>query len=151
MLGVMLSPLKPEQMAQLRKELPVDAEILDDVPGAARGGCGRARSACSMHQQPVLAFLPGCGDGILPGMTIGADRRRHRALPLTDRLRVIELVAREAASDVPAADHPARCEGVTLTERHGLLLVDADATMPAEVFDHRPDRDARADRIQGES
>ncbi|MGK3995873.1 hypothetical protein [Sorangium sp. So ce1024] len=82
-------------------------------------------------------------------MTVGSDHRRHRALPVTDRLRVIELVAHEAASDVPAA--PARREGVTLTERHGLLLVDADATMPAEVFDHRPDRDARADRIQGES
>ncbi|WP_433926617.1 hypothetical protein AB3662_27265 [Sorangium cellulosum] len=32
MLGVTTSPLKPEQMVQLRKELPVDAEILDDVP-----------------------------------------------------------------------------------------------------------------------
>ncbi|MGK3995872.1 hypothetical protein [Sorangium sp. So ce1024] len=31
MLGVMLSLLKPEQMARLHRELPVDAEILDDV------------------------------------------------------------------------------------------------------------------------
>ncbi|KYF64050.1 hypothetical protein BE11_39025 [Sorangium cellulosum] len=104
-----------------------------------------------MHVQPILDFLPGCGDGILPGMTVESDRRRHRALPVADRLRVIELVAHEAASDVPASEQAARRGGVTLTERHGLLVVDADATMPAEVFDHRPDRDARADRIQGGS
>ncbi|WP_437990870.1 hypothetical protein [Sorangium sp. So ce145] len=84
-------------------------------------------------------------------MTVEQIVAAIRALPVTDRLRVIELVAHEAASDVPDADHPARREGVTLTERHGLLLVDADATMPAEVFDHRPDRDARANRIQGDS
>jgi hypothetical protein len=84
-------------------------------------------------------------------MTVEQFVAAIRALPVTDRLRVIELVAHEAAGDVPAADHPARREGVSLTERHGLLLVDADATMPAEVFDHRPDRDARADRILGDS
>ncbi|WP_437648741.1 hypothetical protein [Sorangium sp. So ce362] len=64
---------------------------------------------------------------------------------------MIELVAHEAASDVPAAEEPARCGGVTLTERHGLLLIAADATVPADAFDHRPDRDARMDRIQGGS
>ncbi|WP_437808119.1 hypothetical protein [Sorangium sp. So ce1078] len=84
-------------------------------------------------------------------MTVEQIVAAIRALPVTDRLRVIELVAHEAVSDVPAADHSARREGVTLTERHGLLLVDADTTMPAEVFDHRPDRDARAVRIQGDS
>ncbi|WP_437661300.1 hypothetical protein [Sorangium sp. So ce1182] len=31
MLGVAISPLRPEPTARLRKELPVDAEILDDV------------------------------------------------------------------------------------------------------------------------
>ncbi|MGK3987362.1 hypothetical protein WME99_30245 [Sorangium sp. So ce136] len=104
-----------------------------------------------MHLQPSLDFLPGCGDGILPGMTVEQIVAAIRALPVPDRLRVIELVAHEAASDVPAAEEAARRGGVTLTERHGLLLVDADATMPAEVFDRRPDRDARADRIQGNS
>ncbi|WP_437526491.1 hypothetical protein WME79_41070 [Sorangium sp. So ce726] len=84
-------------------------------------------------------------------MTVEQIVAAIRALPVTDRLRVIELVAHKAASDVPAADHPAEREGVTLTERHGLLLIDTDATMPAKAFDHRPDRDARADRILGDS
>ncbi|KYG08905.1 hypothetical protein BE21_20875 [Sorangium cellulosum] len=96
-------------------------------------------------------FLGSCGDGILPGMTVEQIVAAIRALPVPDRLRVIELVAHEAASDVPATDQPARREGVTLTERHGLLLVDADATLPADVFDHRLDRDARADGILGGS
>ncbi|XYH95537.1 hypothetical protein ACMHYB_48310 [Sorangium sp. So ce1128] len=108
-------------------------------------------SARSMPLQRTADFLESRGDGILPGMTLEQIVAAIRALPVPDRLRVIELVAHEAASDVPAADQPARREGVTLTERHGLLLVDTDASMPADVFDHRPDRDARADRIQGGS
>ncbi|WP_437578833.1 hypothetical protein [Sorangium sp. So ce887] len=99
----------------------------------------------------IVDFLESCGDGILPDMTVDQIVAAIRALPVPDRLRVIELVAHEAASDVPGAEEPARRGGVTLTERHGLLLVDTDATVPADAFDHRPDRDARAGRIQGGS
>ncbi len=85
-------------------------------------------------------------------MTIDQIVSAIRALPVPERLRVIEIVAHEAVSDVPApaaAAPPAR--GVTLVERHGLLLVDADATLPAEAFDHLLDRDARAEHIWGGS
>ncbi|XXX79337.1 hypothetical protein WMF30_11235 [Sorangium sp. So ce134] len=95
-------------------------------------------------------FLESGRDGILLNMTVDQIVAAIRA-PVTDRLRVIELVAHEAASDVPAAEEPARRGGVILTERHGLLLVDTDATVPVDAFDHRPDRDARAERIQGDS
>jgi hypothetical protein len=83
-------------------------------------------------------------------MTVEQIVAAIRALPLPQRLRVIELVAHETANDVPttmtetAPDH-----GVTLTERHGLLLVDTVAVVPVDEFDHRPDREARADRIWG--
>jgi hypothetical protein len=75
-----------------------------------------------------------------------------RALPVPERLRVIERVAHEAMGDVPAASAAVPPgDGVTLVERHGLLLVDADVTLSAHTFDHRLDRDARADHIWGES
>jgi hypothetical protein len=73
-----------------------------------------------------------------------------RALPVLERLRVIEIVAHEAASDAPAAlAETAPTRGVTLMERHGLLIVDSDAAVPGDAFDHRVDREARADRIWG--
>lgn len=81
-------------------------------------------------------------------MTVDEIVSAIRALPVPERLRVIEMVAHEAANDVPATPAvSAPSRGVTLTERHGLLLVDADGTVPVEAFDHRPDRDARADHI----
>jgi hypothetical protein len=98
-----------------------------------------------------MDFLESSGDGILPDMTVDQIVAAIRALPVPDRLRVIELVAHETASDVPAPAEPAPRSGVTLTERHGLLFVDTDATVPADAFDHRSDREARAERIQGGS
>lgn len=84
------------------------------------------------------------------GMTIEQIVAAIRALPLPERLRVIEIVAHETANDVPAAiTAPPSHEGVSLTERHGLLVIDAAAAVPAEVFDHRQDREARADYIWG--
>ena len=75
-----------------------------------------------------------------------------RALPVPERLRVIEMVAHEAASEVPAtAAETSTGDGVRLIEHHGLLLVDADAALPAEAFDHRLDRDARMEHIWGGS
>ncbi|WP_437813758.1 hypothetical protein [Sorangium sp. So ce1078] len=71
-------------------------------------------------------------------MTVEQIVAAIRALPVTDRLGVIELVPHEAAGDVPAADHPSRREGVTLTERHGLLLVDADVTSAPPGNPSRP-------------
>ena len=67
-------------------------------------------------------------------------------------LLVFEIVAHEAASDVPAAlAENAPTFGVTLTERNGLLVIDSDAAVPADAFDHCQGRQARADRIWGGS
>jgi|HubBroStandDraft_6_1064221.scaffolds.fasta_scaffold346419_1 hypothetical protein len=83
-------------------------------------------------------------------MTVDQIVSAIRALPVPERLRVIEIVAHQAVSDVPAAAaEPPPGRGVTLIERHGLLLVDAEATLPADAFDHRHDREARADHIWG--
>lgn len=81
-------------------------------------------------------------------MTVDEIVSAIRALPVPERLRVIEIVAHEAANDVPAGS-AAPSHGVTLIERHGLLLVDADGAVSAEAFDHRLDRDARAHHIWG--
>jgi hypothetical protein len=81
-------------------------------------------------------------------MTIDQIVSAIRALPVLDRLRIIEIVAHEAARDVPAAEaEDARVHGVTLTERHGLFVVDADAVVPEDAFDPRVDREMRADRL----
>lgn len=89
-----------------------------------------------------------CGN--LSGVTIEQIVSAIRALPVLERLRVIELVAHEAASDVPAAlTENAPTRGVTLSERNGLLVVESDAAVPADAFDHRLDREARADHIWG--
>jgi hypothetical protein len=89
-----------------------------------------------------------CGN--LLGVTIEQIVSAIRALPVLERLRVIELVAHEAASDVPAKlAESAPTRGVTLIERNGLLVVDSDAAVSADAFDHRLEREARADRIWG--
>lgn len=83
-------------------------------------------------------------------MTVEQIVSAIRALPVAERLRVIELVAHEAANDVPITTaEPAPAPSVTLTEQRGLLVVDTDASVPAEAFDHRPDRDDRANRMWG--
>lgn len=83
-------------------------------------------------------------------MTIDQIVSAIRALPLPERLRVIEIVAHETANDVPAAiTEPAPHHGVSLTERHGLLLIDTAAVVPVDAFDPRLDREARADQIWG--
>lgn len=87
--------------------------------------------------------------GILGTMTIDEIVSAIRALPVPERLRVIEIVAHEAASEVPAVAASGLRGGVTLIEHHGLLLVHTDAAMPAEVFDHRLDREELADHIWG--
>jgi hypothetical protein len=79
-------------------------------------------------------------------MTIDEIVSVLRALPLPERLRVIEIVALEAAREVPCVAEPASGGSVALIERHGFLLVDTDATVPADAFDHRLDREVRAGR-----
>jgi hypothetical protein len=84
-------------------------------------------------------------------MTVDEIVSAIRTLPVAERLRVIELVAHVTAGDVPAAETAPSGRGVTLTERHGLLIVDADAALSADVFDHRLDRETRAAHIWGGS
>ncbi len=82
-------------------------------------------------------------------MTVDQIVSAIRTLPIAERLRVIEIVAHEAAVDAPVAE--AAQSGVTLIERNGLLFVGADAALPEEAFDHRQDRDARAEHLWGGS
>ena len=85
-------------------------------------------------------------------MTVDQIVAAIRALPVPERLRVIELVAHDAANDTPVASAEAASpEGVILAERHGLLLVDTEASLPEEAFVHRADRETRADRTWGGS
>jgi len=78
-------------------------------------------------------------------MTVDQIVSAIRALPVAERLRVIEIVAHEAAGDVSVAN--AGQSGVALIERNGLLFVSTDAALSEEVFDHHRDRDARAAHI----
>jgi hypothetical protein len=85
-------------------------------------------------------------------MTIEQIVAAIRALPVSERLRVIELVAHDAANDAPLAEAQAGCHGsAILTERHGLLFVHAEAVVSEEAFDHHNDREARADHLWGGS
>ena len=85
-------------------------------------------------------------------MTVEQIVSAIRALPLPERLRVIEIVAHETANDVPAAiSETDPAHAVTLTELHGLLVVDTTVGVPVEAFDHRLDRESRADRISHSS
>ena len=79
-------------------------------------------------------------------MTVDEIVAAIRALPLPERLRLIAIVAREAAIDVVAAE----AGSVTLIERNGLLIADADVVLPAGVFDHRLDREARDAHLWGD-
>ena len=87
-------------------------------------------------------------------MTIEQIVSAIRSLPVPERLRVIELAAHDVANDVAdGAEEPAPGAGVTLIERHGLLVAhgEAGAALPEELFDHRVDRDARAKLLWGGS
>jgi hypothetical protein len=77
-----------------------------------------------------------------------------RSLPVPERLRVIELAAHDVANDVSRrAAEPVPGVGVTLIERHGFLIAHGEpgAALPEEVFDHRVDREARAELLWGGS
>jgi len=77
-----------------------------------------------------------------------------RSLPVTERLRVIELAAHDVANDVSrGVAEPAPGIGVTLIERHGFLVAHGESgtALPEEVFDHRLDREARAELLSGGS
>jgi hypothetical protein len=87
-------------------------------------------------------------------MTIEQIVSAIRALPVPERLRVIELVAHDVANDVSrGAPEPAPGIGVTLIERHGFLIAhgESGAPLPEESFDHRLDREARAESLWGGS
>lgn len=80
-----------------------------------------------------------------------------RSLPVTERLRVIELATHDVAADVarqlPEAAEAMPVTGVTLIERHGFLIAhgESNVVLPEEVFDHRVDREARAEHLSGGS
>lgn len=83
-------------------------------------------------------------------MTIEEIVSAIRLLPVPARLRVIELAAHDVASEVSAeVAPPGPGPAVTLIERHGFLVAHAEPTtaVSEEMFDHRLDRDERADRL----
>ena len=86
-------------------------------------------------------------------MTIDEIVSAIRALPVPERLRVIERVAHEAATEVPPPENalPPGFAGVALIERSGMLVIDTSERLAADAFDHRADRDARASRTWGGS
>jgi hypothetical protein len=90
-------------------------------------------------------------------MTIDQIVSAIRSLPVPERLRVIELAAHDVAAVVSrgAAEAPEAAPGigVTLIERHGFLIAhgESGAVLPEEAFDHRLDREARAELLWGGS
>jgi hypothetical protein len=91
---------------------------------------------------------------MLRPMTIEQLVSAIRSLPVPERLRIIERAARDVAADVSQAPPEASPgTGVTLIERHGFLIAHGEAgvALPEEAFDHRVDREARADHLWGGS
>ncbi len=86
-------------------------------------------------------------------MTIEQLVSAIRSLPVPERLRVIERAARHVATDVSSglreAPEAALGSGVTLVERRGFLIAHGEAgvTVPEEAFDHRLDREERAEHL----
>lgn len=81
-------------------------------------------------------------------MTIEQLVAAIRCLPVPARLRVIELATHDVANDVSRREGPeAALGGVTLIERHGFPVAHGEpgASLPAELFDHRSDRESRAE------
>lgn len=78
-------------------------------------------------------------------MTIEQLVSAIRALPVTERLRVLELATHDVANDLShGAPQPASGVGVTLIERHGLLVAHGEpgATLPEAAFDRTPLKDS---------
>jgi hypothetical protein len=86
-------------------------------------------------------------------MTVDEILSAIRSLPVQERLRVIELVAHDVANDVSSTTEAAPGGGATLIERNGLLIAHGEPgqTLPEAVFDHRHDRDTRAELLWGRS
>ncbi|MBK9266391.1 MAG: hypothetical protein IPM54_42220 [Polyangiaceae bacterium] len=90
-------------------------------------------------------------------MTIEQLVAAIRSLPVPERLRVIELATHDVAADVsgtlPEAAEVAPAAGVTLVERHGVLIAHGQSgvVLSKEAFDHRLDREARAEHLVGGS
>jgi hypothetical protein len=108
---------------------------------------GEARKGSGAGARPATR-------GMMPGMTIEQILSAIRALPVAERLRVIELAAHDVANDVTGeAPEVALTEGVALIERHGFLVARGEpgVTLPEATFDHRPDREVRADLLWGRS
>lgn len=95
--------------------------------------------------------------GMLLPVTIEQIVSAIRSLPLQQRLHVIARAARELATDVspeqPETPETAPGTGVTLIERHGLLIAHSEGgvAVPEDAFDHRLDREARAEHLWGGS
>lgn len=116
-------------------------------------------SAVTASQYP--SFAPAgvrtLARGMLHPMTIEQLVSAIRSLPVPERLRVIERAARDVAIDLspgPLAPHQAAPgTGVTLIERNGFLIAHGEAgvVVPEEAFDHRVDREARAEHLWGGS
>jgi hypothetical protein len=68
------------------------------------------------------------------------------ALPLADRLRVVERVVHEITSVVEASSDEGE-EQATLVQRGGFLVVAGETTAPLDVFDHRLVREERISRL----
>ncbi len=111
------------------------------VRGDASAGAGVGTLAC----------------GMLSPMTIEQLVFAIRGLPVPERLRVIELATHDVATDVarqlPVAVAAVPVTGVTLIERHGVLVAHGESgvVLPEEVFDHRVDREVRAEHLLGGS
>jgi hypothetical protein len=94
---------------------------------------------------------------MLHPMTIEQLVSAIRSLPVPERLRVIERAARDVATDVSPgpreAPEAAPGTGITLIERNGFLIAHGEAgvAVPEEAFDHRVDREARAEHLWGGS
>jgi hypothetical protein len=86
-------------------------------------------------------------------MTVEQIVSAIRALPVPERLRVIELAAHDVANEVAGGVETAPGAGITLIERNGFLIAhgEAGAALPEELFDHRLDREARAESLWGGS
>ncbi|MEZ4294605.1 MAG: hypothetical protein R3B70_06490 [Polyangiaceae bacterium] len=80
-----------------------------------------------------------------------------RSLPVAERLRVIELATHDVATDVarqlPGGADTAQVGEVTLIDQHGILVARGEpgVVLREEAFDHRLDREARAEHLAGGS
>ncbi len=94
---------------------------------------------------------------MLSSMTIEQIVFAIRGLPVPERLRVIELATHDVATDVarqlPEALEAVPVTGVTLIDRRGVLIAHCESgvVLPEEAFDHRADREARAEHLSGGS